>query len=355
PARWRASPGELRKRFSKALGSTCCCRAWCWAAGGRRRRSPGWSWHTSPRRAPPFRTSRICCGTKKRCCWSKRAPACGERSGKGKRATGKASPQRPWKGRYSWTCNTISPRCCPGCSSPGLRCRALPSGRPSCWSRARRTGAWPWRRATPASQPWWGSRTGSARSSSSPRERGSRWGRSRPRCRGSSSWAPCGSRPAASVDVQIFGVRKSADTRAALRFFAERRVKTHFVDLNERPASPAELRRFAQKFGVRALIDRDAKRFAELGLGSALLSKARAWFREQFTPSSAEEILTVYRGKTSAPYRMVTTYWNMAAALVLHGAIDEQMFADVNGEHMMVYAKLRPFLGELRARLNNPT
>jgi len=45
----------------------------------------------------------------------------------------------------------------------------------------------------------------------------------------------------------------------------------------------------------------------------------------------------------------------MAAALVLHGAIDEQMFADVNGEHMMVYAKLRPFLGELRARLNNPT
>ncbi len=77
------------------------------------------------------------------------------------------------------------------------------------------------------------------------------------------------------MDVQIFGVRKSADTRAALRFFAERRVKTHFVDLNERPASPAELRRFAQKFGVRALIDRDAKRFAELGLGSALLSEER--------------------------------------------------------------------------------
>src|SRR5207302_11315610 len=77
------------------------------------------------------------------------------------------------------------------------------------------------------------------------------------------------------MEVQIFGIRKSADTRAALRFFAERRVKTHFVDLNERAASPAELRRFAQKFGVRALIDRDAKRFAELGLGSALLSEDR--------------------------------------------------------------------------------
>jgi arsenate reductase-like glutaredoxin family protein len=77
------------------------------------------------------------------------------------------------------------------------------------------------------------------------------------------------------MEVQIFGIRKSADTRAALRFFAERRVKTHFVDLNERAASPGELRRFAQKFGVRALIDRDAKRFAELGLASALLSEER--------------------------------------------------------------------------------
>jgi len=77
------------------------------------------------------------------------------------------------------------------------------------------------------------------------------------------------------VEVQIFGIRNSADTRAALRFFAERRIKTHFVDLNERAASLGELRRFAQKFGVQALIDRDAKRFTELGLKSALLSEDR--------------------------------------------------------------------------------
>jgi len=77
------------------------------------------------------------------------------------------------------------------------------------------------------------------------------------------------------VEVQIFGVRKSADTRAALRFFAERRIKTHFVDLHERAAALGELRRFAQKFGVQALIDRDAKRFSELGLKSALLSEDR--------------------------------------------------------------------------------
>ena len=77
------------------------------------------------------------------------------------------------------------------------------------------------------------------------------------------------------MEVQIFGVKKSSDTRAALRFFAERRIKTHFVDLNERAASLGELRRFAQKFGVQALIDRDGKRFSELGLTSALLSEER--------------------------------------------------------------------------------
>jgi arsenate reductase-like glutaredoxin family protein len=77
------------------------------------------------------------------------------------------------------------------------------------------------------------------------------------------------------MEVQVFGTRKSADTRKALRFFAERRVKTHFVDLDERPASLGELRRFAQKFGVAALVDRDSRRFAELGLGAARLSDDR--------------------------------------------------------------------------------
>jgi arsenate reductase-like glutaredoxin family protein len=77
------------------------------------------------------------------------------------------------------------------------------------------------------------------------------------------------------MEVQIFGTKKSADTRKALRFFAERRVKTHFVDLAERAASMGELRRFAQKFGVEALIDRDSRRFADLGLRHAHLSDER--------------------------------------------------------------------------------
>ena len=77
------------------------------------------------------------------------------------------------------------------------------------------------------------------------------------------------------MEVQIFGTRKHADTRAALRFFAERRVKTHFVDLSVRGASLGELRRFAQKFGTHALVDRESRRFEELGLRAAALSDER--------------------------------------------------------------------------------
>ncbi|HEX2167377.1 MAG TPA: ArsC/Spx/MgsR family protein [Longimicrobiales bacterium] len=71
------------------------------------------------------------------------------------------------------------------------------------------------------------------------------------------------------MEVQIFGTKKSAATRKAQRFFAERRIKVHFVDLTQRAASPGELRRFVQKFGTDALIDRESKTFAELGLTHA--------------------------------------------------------------------------------------
>ena len=77
------------------------------------------------------------------------------------------------------------------------------------------------------------------------------------------------------MEVQIFGTKKSSDTRKALRFFAERRVKTHFVDLTERAASKGELTRFAQKFGIGALIDRSSRRYADLGLAHARLSDER--------------------------------------------------------------------------------
>lgn len=77
------------------------------------------------------------------------------------------------------------------------------------------------------------------------------------------------------VQVQIFGTKKNSETRKALRFFSERRVKTHFVDLAERAASLGELKRFVQKFGIEALIDRESKRFAELGLRTAIYGEEK--------------------------------------------------------------------------------
>jgi len=77
------------------------------------------------------------------------------------------------------------------------------------------------------------------------------------------------------MDVQIFGTKKSSETRKALRFFAERRIRTHFVDLAERAASRGELSRFAQKFGVAALVDETARRYAELGLRTARYGEER--------------------------------------------------------------------------------
>jgi arsenate reductase (glutaredoxin) len=77
------------------------------------------------------------------------------------------------------------------------------------------------------------------------------------------------------MEVQIFGIKKSADTRKALRFFSDRRIRTHFVDLDERPAASGELNRFVQKHGLEALLDRESKTFAELGLKHARMSDQR--------------------------------------------------------------------------------
>jgi arsenate reductase-like glutaredoxin family protein len=74
------------------------------------------------------------------------------------------------------------------------------------------------------------------------------------------------------LEVQVFGTQKNQETRRALRFWSERRVRVHFVDLLERAASKGELQRFVQKFGLTRLIDRESRRYQELGLGVARLS-----------------------------------------------------------------------------------
>jgi hypothetical protein len=86
------------------------------------------------------------------------------------------------------------------------------------------------------------------------------------------------------------------------------------------------------------------------------LREARRWFAVEFQPRSAQEITGLMRSghPQSAHYRMVTTFWEMAAALVTHGSIDQKLFHAANTEHMAVFAKLEPFIEEVRAAFGLP-
>jgi len=81
---------------------------------------------------------------------------------------------------------------------------------------------------------------------------------------------------------------------------------------------------------------------------------ARNWM-VGFFPESAQDIMgAMVDPESSAKFRMVTSYWDMAASFVNHGAIDEDMFREASGEHMIVFAKIEPFLEEFRAMMGNP-
>ena len=81
----------------------------------------------------------------------------------------------------------------------------------------------------------------------------------------------------------------------------------------------------------------------------ATMRKARDWFATGFHPESTQDVLQVLTGEHSADFRMVASYWDMAAAFVVFGAINDDMFNAINTEHVLVYAKLQPFLEEIRA------
>lgn len=83
--------------------------------------------------------------------------------------------------------------------------------------------------------------------------------------------------------------------------------------------------------------------------GEPTMRKARDWFAIGFYPESTQDILNALVGEHSADFRMVASYWDMAAAFVVFGAINDEMFNAINTEHVAVYAKLKPFLSELRA------
>ena len=79
--------------------------------------------------------------------------------------------------------------------------------------------------------------------------------------------APLGNTPTRKMpNIQVFGLEDSQATRAALRFFRERRIVVHFVDLRKKPIAPGELRRFVERLGAPALLDVESRAYADAGL-----------------------------------------------------------------------------------------
>jgi arsenate reductase-like glutaredoxin family protein len=68
-------------------------------------------------------------------------------------------------------------------------------------------------------------------------------------------------------DIQVFGTSDSPATRAAQRFFRERRIVVRYADLRKRPIAPGELRRFIERLGARALLDETSRSYRDAGLG----------------------------------------------------------------------------------------
>jgi hypothetical protein len=78
------------------------------------------------------------------------------------------------------------------------------------------------------------------------------------------------------------------------------------------------------------------------------MRKARDWYFREFNPQSMADYNGAMFGEHSGHFRMVLTYWDMAAALVNRGAINLDLFTDANGEHIGVFAKVEPLLGDIR-------
>ena len=86
-----------------------------------------------------------------------------------------------------------------------------------------------------------------------------------------------------------------------------------------------------------------------------VMRKARKWFTT-FSPKSVDDINAAMMDEDKGGYcRMVPSYWEMAASLVNHGAIDADMFNESSGEHILVFSKIEPFLEDLREQWDSPT
>ena len=104
---------------------------------------------------------------------------------------------------------------------------------------------------------------------------------------GSAARRPVGGGASAArpVPIQVFGRRDSRPTQKALRFFKERRTPVSFVDLALRPPAPTELRRFRERLGADALLDRESARYRELGLAYLRMDDDEVFERVLADPS----------------------------------------------------------------------
>ena len=84
-----------------------------------------------------------------------------------------------------------------------------------------------------------------------------------------------------------------------------------------------------------------------------VMREARNWFFS-FNPTTIQDVIEALMSEQSGYYRMVVSYWDMAAAMVNKGAIDEELFNETNGEHLFVYSKIAPVIEEVRAMLGSP-
>jgi hypothetical protein len=88
----------------------------------------------------------------------------------------------------------------------------------------------------------------------------------------------------------------------------------------------------------------------------ARMREARSWFFTEFAPESGKDIVRLMLSgeRESAFYRMVVSHWDVAASFVNNGGIDEKLFLEGNTEHVVVFAKLQPFINEVREAIGEP-
>jgi arsenate reductase (glutaredoxin) len=86
------------------------------------------------------------------------------------------------------------------------------------------------------------------------------------------------------ANIQIFGIKNSQATRAAERFFKERRASIQMIDLKQKPMAPGEIRRFIERFTLNGILDVQGKAYVDAGLQYLRMSDAELLGRIEREP-----------------------------------------------------------------------